>query len=78
MDIFNKKKISDLEKIIEKQEDELKEFRKERELKNSGKRKTGVWCQGCKNAIVYKERNFYGEHEGRFCLLNNECKDRET
>lgn len=77
MDIFKKKKISELQRIIENQERELKGFREERDLKNSGKHKTGVWCEGCKNSVTYNERNFFGEYKARICLLDSECRDRE-
>ena len=81
MDIFNKKRIAELERIIEKQEIELENFRREKDKKSSGEpskeeHKTGVWCEGCKNAISYNTYGAFGTY--RFCLLDNECKDRKV
>lgn len=74
MDILNKKKIAELERIIERQEEELENFRRERDEKNSGKHKTGAWCEGCENFVIHKN---YGCYPTQFCMLDNECKDRK-
>lgn len=74
MDIFNKNKISELERIIERQERELENFMRERDRKNSGKHETGAWCEGCVNLIIHNE---YGCYPAKFCILDNECADRK-
>lgn len=74
MDIFNRKKIAELKEIIEGQERELKNFRKERDSKNSEKHKMGAWCEGCKNRIIHQP---FGYYPTQFCILDNECKDRK-
>lgn len=74
MDIFNKKKIAELEDIIEIQERELERLRRERDEKNSRKHKTGAWCEGCKNSVIYHP---YGSYPTKFCMLDNECADRK-
>lgn len=74
MDIFNKKKITELENIIERQERELKNFRRERDEENSGKHKTGEWCEGCENLVIHKD---YGYYPTQFCMLDNKCADRK-
>lgn len=74
MDIFNKKKIAELERIIERQEIELENFRRERDEKNSKKHKTGAWCEGCGNLIIHQA---YGCYSTQFCILDNECADRK-
>lgn len=74
MDIFNKNKVKELERKIEELESELKDYRKKESEKNSGKHKTGAWCQGCKNLTVYSD---VGCYPYQFCMLDNECKDRK-
>lgn len=71
MDIFNKRKVAELEKIIERQNSELEGFRLERNRKKNGKHEVGAWCHGCRNLIT---TNFFGYN---FCKLDNECKDRK-
>lgn len=75
MDIFNKNKVAELERIIERQERELENLRRERDKKNSGKHKTGAWCDGCKNLVIHQAYDCYPTE---FCMLDNECKDREA
>lgn len=74
MDIFNKKKVADLQEIIERQEIELESLRRERDEKNSGKHKTGAWCEGCGNLVIHKD---YYCYPTKFCILDNECADRK-
>ncbi len=75
MDIFNKNKVKELERKIERLESELEIYR-EKEKENQNKRhKTGVWCQGCKNLIINPAIGYFS---AQFCMLDNECKDREA
>jgi len=75
MDIFNRKKVAELENKIERQERELENYRREKEEENSKKHKTGAWCQGCQNLAIY---NSYGCFPTQFCILDNECPDRKA
>lgn len=73
MDIFNKRKVAELEKVIEKQDMELERLRQERKSKNNGEHEVGAWCHGCRNLIIH---NVLGYHPAQFCKLDNKCKDR--
>lgn len=75
MDIFNKNKVREQERKIEELESELEVYRKKESEKNSGKHKTGAWCQGCKNLSTYTP---IGCFPCQFCMLDNECKDRKA
>lgn len=77
MDIFNKEKIDELCKIIEKQKIELDKLKQEIDEKKQQKHKTGEWCEGCENCSSYYSYGICGNHIERFCLLDNECKDRK-
>lgn len=77
MDIFNEKKIAELERIIKSKEKELEEFRKERADRENGKHKTGPWCEGCKHSVSHDSNGFFVTYKSRSCLLDSECKDRE-
>lgn len=74
MDILNKKKIAELEDIIERQERELESLRRERDEENSGKHKIGAWCEGCENLVTHK---VYGCYPTQFCMLDNKCAGRK-
>lgn len=75
MDIFNKNKVTELERKIEELERELETYRKKELEKSKGRHKTGAWCQGCKNLVVHSA---VGCFPYQFCMLDNECKDREV
>ena len=75
MEIFNKKRIAELEEIIKTQENALETFREEIIKKNSKKHKTGAWCNGCKNLVVHQA---FGCYPTQFCILDNECEDRKA
>lgn len=75
MDIFNKRKVVELEKIIERQNSELERFRLERDRKENGKHEVGAWCHGCRNLIIHNAHSYYPT---QFCKLDNECKDRKV
>ncbi|MCM1327300.1 MAG: hypothetical protein NC094_11940 [Bacteroidales bacterium] len=77
MNIFNKNKVVELERKIEELESELETYRKKESEKNSGKHKTGAWCEGCKNLVTNTAYSMYGCYPAKFCMLDNECKDRK-
>lgn len=78
MDIFNKKKVAELQRIIENQERALGIFRRKRDEENSGKHETGEWCEGCENCSSYYSYAACGAYTSRYCLLDNKCKDRKS
>lgn len=76
MDIFNRKKVAELERIIERQERDLENYRRKEKERNSKKHQTGVWCEGCKNLYSNTAIGCFG-YTYRFCMLDNKCNDRE-
>ncbi len=77
MDIFNRKKVAELERKIERQERDLENYRRKEEERNSKKHRTGVWCEGCKNLCFNTAIGCFG-YPYRFCMLDNECPDRKA
>lgn len=75
MVIFNSNKVRELERKIEELESELEVYRKKKSEENSKKHETGPWCEGCGNLINYSA---FGCYPTRFCMLDNECKDRKA
>ncbi len=77
MDIFNRKKVLNLQQEINEAYAELElckeELRKYRDDDNISKHITGAWCEGCKNSKTYTAMGCYPT---KFCMLDNPCKDR--
>lgn len=78
LDIFNRKRVSELLVKINKLETDAAYYRNEIERlkKKEGAKKhvTGPWCEGCKN---YKTRKMSFGIPVEFCALDNPCFDRE-
>lgn len=73
MDIFNKKKVAELEAEISLLNEDLNKYKQIIEEQNEGKHKIGEWCVGCGHSVLHAQPGYFPK---RFCMLDNPCKDR--
>ena len=78
MKIYNPfNKIRELNRELEALRHEYLSYMQKTEEINK-EHKCGAWCNGCKNFMEIKYKNFIGmEITEKFCILDNPCKDRE-
>lgn len=71
------KKIREQEEKIDKLLEEIMSYKQKEQDRKSGKHKTGIWCNDCKNLLEKVQYNPVScEYVYRFCKLDCECEDR--